>query len=425
MALTGGLAAAGFALLALVAAYVAFRHPQLVGPLVALLLPAGAYSDVFGVELSALEAVVGGSALGYAARLATGAANRRLVPVQWAFVVFVVCTGLSILGPADTSGQVREVCFWAALCLVFHAVTSELAARRGSSLLLVGLAFALLFESAYALYEYVDRWSDRFSLGNGAIVFPLPRGTLDHPNALGQFLVLAGFIAIALALAERGMVRRVGFLAVIGAMLALPVTFSRASWIACAAGAAVFLLDRRARVPVLVGSTIVATIAAALALVLGGAIGERITSLFTAGVSGIANFRLELVDRAVRAIAEHPLTGPGFFEELGVYAGRPDLVTHPHNLFLGIAVFFGIPAAVAFAAVVALAFDTVLRQLRASVERHRPAVGGLAFLVALLVNGLFEYPFWNGTLATLIVLGIAVAATRSEPEPLDLQAEFT
>ena len=425
VALAGEVALAALCALALAVALATFHRPQLGAPLVAILLPATVHADALGVQASPLDAAIGGCAVGYGVRLAARADERHMEPVHWAYVALVACIGLSLLGPGDTSSQLRQLLFWGALGLVFHAVTSHLAVRRGAGLLLGGLAVALLVEAALALYEYADAWSDRFSLREGAIIYPLPRGTLDHPNALAQFLVLGAFIALALALAERGAVRRLGFVAAAGAAVALPVTFSRASWIACAAGAAVFLIDRRARVPVLVGGAVVCALGALLALVVGGAIGERISSLFAAGVSGLANFRLALVERAAVALAEHPLTGVGRFEEMGVYAGRPDLVTHPHNLVLGVAVFFGIPAALAFVAVVALAFAAASKRLRDRVGEAGAATGCLAFLVALVVNGLFEYPFWNPALTALIVLGLAVAYAGTVREQHDLQGETT
>lgn len=423
VALAGEVALAGLCALALAVAAVTLHRPELGGPLVAVLLPAAAHTDVLGIQASPLDVGIGGCAIGYGVRLALRPDERQMEPVHWAYLVFVGCIGLSLFGPGDSSSQMRQLLFWSALGLVFHAVTSQLARRRGAGILLGGVAIALLVESALALYEYADAWSERFSLREGAIIYPLPSGTLDHPNALAQFLVLGAFLALALTFAERGAARRLGFVAASAAVLALPVTFSRASWIAGAAGAAMFLLDKRARRPVLLGGAVVGTVGALLALVLGGAIGERIASLFTARASGQANFRLVLVERAAAAVAEHPLTGVGRFEELGVYAGRPDLVTHPHNLFLGIAVFFGIPAALAFATLVALAFAAAFKRLRHRVGASRAALASLAFLVALAVNGLFEYPFWNSALATLTVLGLAVACAGTVREQDDLQQE--
>ena len=398
-----GAAAAGLGMLALVVALAAFRHPYVLGPLVAVLLP---------VEVP-LKAAVAGGALGYAARLVTRRQELRLRPAHWTFALFVAWVALSTLNPGPDSLQLRDLLFWGALAFVFHAVTTHLEGRRERRLLLAGLAVATLTEASFALFQYVDRWSDRFSRLNGAIVFPLPEGTLDHANVLAQFLVLATFALLALALADSRFVRRAGVLVVGASSLALVVTFSRASWIAFVAAAAVYLLHRRSRTPLLIAGGLGAGASAVLALTGAGAIGARISSLFTAPVSGFADFRLELAERAARSAADHPLIGSGRFEEVGIYAGRLDLALHPHNLFLGLAVFFGIPAAVAFGALVVVAVKASWDGVRNRTGSERlAAVGALAFLVALLVNGLFEYPFFSPSVKTLIVVGLAAVVPR-------------
>jgi O-antigen ligase len=415
-----GAAAAALGALALVAGVASYRRPAVLGALVALLLPAGRHADVVGVEVSPLDAVVVGGAIGYLIAVSTGRLRLRLRAADWTFAVLLVCIAVSTLGPVDDTSRMRELVVWAGLAVVFHAVTRHLEERRDVGLLLGALAAAVLFEASFALYEYLDGWSERFSLRSGAIVYPLPEGTLTHANALAQFLVLGGFVVLALSLAERVLLRRLGLVTAAAASVALVVTFSRASWIAFAAGACVFLLDRRTRVPVLVGGAIATVAGTALALTNAGAIGARFSSLFSADTGNLSSFRLEIAERAVRIAADHPLTGSGHFEEIGVYAGRPDLATHPHNLFLGLAVFFGIPAALAFATLVVFAARAAWSAFRRGPDARRlTAVGLLAFLAALLVNGLFEYPFWNPTLTALVVLGLAAAVSlgRADATP--------
>ena len=329
---------------------------------------------------------------------------------HWIFAVLVVFIGLSMLGPAEVSGQRHAFLLWGALGCVCHAVTTYLDSRRNARLLIVGLAVPTLVEAALAFSEYIGSWSQRFFRLNGAIVYPLPKGTLGHANALGQFLVLASLAIFALVLAERGVPRWCGLLAASAGGLALVVTFSRASWIAFAVGACVYIVERKARARVVTAGVVVAGVAAVLALVVRGAIGERISSLFTA--SRLSSFRIELWERAARIVVAHPLTGSGHFREVGIYAGRPDVATHPHNLFLGLAVFYGIPAAVAFAGLVLVALRTTWRGSRqASAPARLVALGFLSLLVAFLVNGVFEYPFWNLSLTTLVVLLLAVSVT--------------
>lgn len=415
LGVVGGVVEALLGAIALAALAAAYQRPYLVGPFVALLLPAGERLDVLQAQVAPLEAVVGGGAIGYLLGALTRRDRLRLGVADWIFVVFLAFVALSALGPVDESDRVREALFWVSLGIAFHAVATHFESRRDLRLMLVALGAATLVESSVALFEYVSRWSERFSLLGGAIVYPLPEGTLGHPNALAGFLVLATLAVLALALSDGGVLGRLGLLASGVAILALVVTFSRASWIALAVGAAVYLVDRRTRRPVIVVGTVALLATAATALV-GGAIGERISSLFRTESSDLYGFRLELVERAARIAADNPLTGIGHFEEVGVYAGRPDVATHPHNLFLGIAVFFGVPAALAFAGLVFVAFRAAWRGYRERVdERRLTALGLVATLVALVVHGVFEYPFWNPSLAALVVLVLAMAIAFERP----------
>lgn len=423
LAAVAGVAAAGLGLLAVGAFVVAYRRPYLLGPSVALLLPANDTVVVLNAQVAPLEAVVGGGALGYLGFLATGHERFRVSVSDWTFAVLLACIALSTLGPVDNSDRAREVLFWSALALTFHAVRTHFGNPRDRRFLFLALATATIVEVSYALFEYADRWSERISALGGAFVYPLPQGTLDHPNALAQFLVLGGLTVVALGLGEPGWWRRVGLLVGIASSLALLVTFSRASWIACTAGAAVYLVERRARLPVLVVGGAAAVAALALALVDSGAIGARIASLST-GTSGLYDFRFELIARGARIAAQHPLTGSGHFEETGIYAGRETLATHPHNLFVGIAVFFGIPAALGFAGLVLLALRATVSRFRAASGAWRlTEVGLLGVVVALLVNGILEYPFWNSSLTVLIVLILAVATGSAPPARVNRPAE--
>ena len=205
-------------------------------------------------------------------------------------------------------------------------------------------------------------------------------------------------------------------------MLALVVTFSRASWIAFAVGASVYLLERRTRGPVLVAGAVAAIGAAAAALFDAGAIGARISSLFRGDAGGLYDFRLELGRRAARIVADHPLTGSGHFEEAGCLrrSSRPrNPSTQPVPRAGG---FFGIPAALAFAGLVFLGFRAAWRGYRLRVDGRRlTALGFVAALSALLVNGVLEYPLWNASLAALVVVVLAVAVTfehkaREQPD---------
>jgi O-antigen ligase len=248
-------------------------------------------------------------------------------------------------------------------------------------------------------------------------VYPQPVGTLENPNSAAPFLVLCMLLIAGRALGEsRG--RRAVAVAVavlIGVAALLP--YSRGGWIALAVGLIAFsAVQRRARY-------LIATLAAlggllVAAIVFGGTFGSRITSVASRHFSDLYGFRLTLAERATHLIVHHPLTGTGVFHEVGTYAGRPTLATHPHDLLLGVAVFFGIPAALGFLAVLVLAFRGSLRaSLRGAGARRAEGVGAFAALAAVVANGFLEYQFWNQSMAVLIMLALAYAVALGEPEP--------
>jgi O-antigen ligase len=405
----GGPAAAGLSLLAVVALVTGARAPGLLGPLVALLLPAGETVRVLGAQVAPLEAVLGGGAIGYLVHIAMRQERVRRHAAHWMFLGFLVFVALSTLGPVDNSDRLRELAFWGALGVVFLAITSHLRIRRNFTLLFVSLAASTLVEASIALYQYLDSWSGRFSLLHGAIVYPLPDGTLEHSNALGHFLVLGALTVLALALAERGVLRHAGFVVAGLGAVGLLVTFSRASWIAFVIGGCVYVLSRATRRVALAAGGAGVIVGSILVLASGSAIGARISSLFRGDSGGLYDFRLELIRRGARSVADHPLTGTGHFEVVGVYAGRPDVATHPHNVFLGLAVFFGIPAALAFAGLVLLAMRAAWRASRVPGDaRCLTALGLVGVFIAFLANGLFEYPFWSKSLTVVIALVLAL-----------------
>ena len=399
----------------------AWAHPGLVAPYLAIVLPFGHWHpDVIGSQAPALEAASAGVALGCLPHLI----SRRSEPIHLgaadgAFAVFFAGVVLSGAGPAPKGAWAHNVVFWGALTIAF--VTSSRALRSGPArlLLLAGVTVTGAVEAIITIVQYAQGASERFSRLGGAIVYPQPVGTLENPNAAAPFLVLCMLLLAGRAPAEpRG--RRalvVALAALIGVASFLP--YSRGGWIALAAGLVAWSALQR-RVRYLIGTVAVLGGLLLTAIVFGGTFGSRITSLASRRFSDLYGFRWTLAQRAVHHIVDHPLTGTGVFHEIGTYAGRPSLATHPHDLLLGVAVFFGIPAALGFLAVLVLAFrGSIQASLQGSGAVRAEGVGAFAALVALFVNGFLEYQFWNQSLAVLavLVLAYAVALGRSATEP--------
>jgi O-Antigen ligase len=383
----------------------------------ALLLPVGfAHTSVHGVQITLVHGAVIGAAVGYALRLARLRERPDLGAPDLAFAALVAGILLSGAGPVAKGVWLHDVAFWGSLAVSFHCCVRVLADAGARRRLYVALAGVALGEGIYAIVEYARASSSRFFRLGGAVVYPQPQGTLQHPNALGAFLVLALLILLGAAAAHRGRVRVAGLALVVVLLFATAAPFSRGAWVALAGGVLAFVLVQRAGRRYFVGGAAVLAIAVgSVALFDSGPLGKRITSPFETNANTLYGFRATLARKAADVIADHPLTGAGRFLERGIYAGQPTVATHPHDLLLGVAVFFGIPAAVAFTALLWLALRAAWRaRSSAAGSLSTEAVGVVAALVALLVDGVFEYPFWNTTLTveTVLLLMLAAALAR-------------
>jgi O-antigen ligase len=425
-AATGGAAAAAGALpvtaavLFVAGVCIGFGRPSLVAPFLALLLPIGfSLTSVHGVQISLLHAAVVGSGGGYALRLYRRGRRPQLEAPDIAFGAFLAGVTLSGVGPVAKPVWLHELALWGGLALVFHCTVRALAQHRARQTLYLALAATGLFEAIYAIAQYATNPS-LVSLG-GTAAYLRPEATLQHPNSLGGFLVLVALVLLGAALAEQRRVRSLGLALVVVIVLGTATTFSRGAWISFGAGVVALIVAGRRHRRLLGGAgaglAIVATTVALLDL---GPLGRRLSSLLNSDALSLYGFRATLVHRALDVIAHHPLTGAGAFHVQGVYAGAPTAVAHPHDMLLGVGVFFGIPAATAFTVLLAIAVRAAWRASRShDVPLAAEGVGAFAALVALLVNGLFEYQFWNNGLtveiALLLVLAVAIGRAPRAP----------
>jgi O-antigen ligase len=396
------------------------RHPVAVPAAAVLALPFGfSVTLIGGVQVGLLDALLWGTAVGYASSLVHSRRLPDLTPPDIAVAAFVVAVGISGASAVGKGEWLHEVALWAALAAVFHCSIRALRASAGRHLFFVSLGITVAVEAIYAIEQFISAAGSRFSRLGGAIIFPQPQATLQHPNALGAFLVVAALLLAGKALGARGRARwswvALAALASIGAI----VPFSRGSWISFAAGAVVFLLllDRRHRRAVGVVLATAAAAVVAVAVFDNGALGARLRSF--GQVTSLNGFRATIAHRALHVIAAHPIEGAGRFVEAGIYAGRRTVATHPHDLFLGIGVFFGVPAMIAFAALLILCVRSAWRaRTVGSASVAAEGAGALAAVAALLVDGFFEYPFWNTALTVetmlLLMLSAALGAAWQE-----------
>jgi O-antigen ligase len=389
------------------------RHRSAVPATAALALPFGfSVTGLGGVQVGLLDALLWGTAVGYASSFVRARRLPELTPADVAAAAFVVGVGISGASAVGKGLWIHELALWGSLAAIFHCSIRALREPGARRLFFACLGVTVAVEAIYAIEQFVSAAGSRFSRLGGAIIYPQPQATLQHPNALGAFLAVAALLLAGKALGAHRRARWVwAALAMLGAIGAV-VPFSRGSWISLAAGAVVlvFLLDRRHRRAV--GAVLAAAGAAAVAVGAfdDGALGARLRSF--GDVTDLNGFRVTIARRALHLIAAHPIEGAGRFLEAGIYAGRRTVATHPHDLLLGVGVFFGLPALIAFAALLVLCIRSAWHgRTLGSASVAAESAAALAALAALLVDGLFEYPFWNTTwtVETMLLLGVSAA----------------
>ena len=414
-----GLALTALLAVALSSFAIGWRRPVLTPPFLALLLPAGAFAlPVFGVQAPLLEVALVAAGAGYLLCLLGEWRGADLALADGVLLALVLAVGISGMNAPDAAVWLHELAFWTGLALLLHCASRVLRDGASRARLVFAIAAVALFESSLALVEYIRGREERLGEISATAVAIRPDGTLEHANALGLFLGVAVFVVLAGVLAENGWRRAALAATAVVTALGIAVTFSRTAWLALAAGAALLVLDGKARRPLLVAAGFGAVAFAGL-VATDAAFRARVSSFVALDALDPNGFRREMWGRAAELVVDHPLTGAATFNEQALYGGVLVRAYHPHNLMLGLAVSFGLLAAIAFALLLVLAGHGVWMAWRRGGDGalRSTALAVLAALLALAVAGIFEYPFWNEPLATRVVLllSLAVAIARVAP----------
>lgn len=239
-------------------------------------------------------------------------------------------------------------------------------------------------------------------------------------NAVALFLVpmVAFSGAVALHWEDRRVRWAAAALAALGT-LCVVLSFSRGGYLALGAVVVALALSHRKRL-VIVGAGVV--VAAGLMLV--SSIRHRVlTELdFTNGSNTLVG-RFHLWSVAIQMLRDHPIFGAGLSGFAAVLAPywnptNADRFTYPHNIVLNSWTETGILGVIAFAWILFAGFRSSWQGWRSSPALWHPVhLGVLVALVAVIVHGLVDVPYWKNDLSlelwALLSLTLAAAAVSS------------
>ena len=365
-------------------------------------------------------AVLGLAAIGYASLLlnlvrdkgrplAYSPINRYIILYA---AIYLAGTFFSVNRASSLNPGLLSVAFILFAVVLYNSVTG----RRQLDVLIVLMVLAGTLVSFYGILQYLFGWgyqsaawvdSDMFS----SISFRVP-STLENPNMLGQYLLLAIPLGGACLLGARTWGRRIFYLCCCGIMLlCMILTFSRGAWLALLFAGAIFVLFLNPRLILLVPFALVA-----LYFVLPDTVISRFTSIGDL-TDNSTSYRVYIWMGVLAMLKDYWLCGIGpgdaaFNMVYPAYSYNSIDAPHSHNLFLQIVCDAGICALVVFF----LLLFHYFRMLCTAVSREKDWQSRLfqiAFgsgVCGFLIQAMTDYSFYNYRVMFLFWAYLAVGA---------------
>ena len=373
--------------------------------------------------------------------------------------IFSVAPQLSLFGDPMREEGISTLLAYAALTVLFSQLV---ASEKQFHLLMLGLIGASLLIALNAIANYGGYYPIGQLVHQRGYLGPGVGSTVGNPNFLGKFLVLILPLSLAYGCASRSRVQTLyGTVAFLACLVALVLTFTRASWLAFFIEMIIFfsitgrMLLRKKGVMV-AGTAIVTCVVAAL-LYWGGAqdsgrdffdlAGKKIYGSFDFGKGRGVATRLFVWEKTIGMVRERPLFGFGpdaqskameafnleyclRFNDWSI-ADRGDqrvirfsgltLLDRAHNNYLDVALTQGLVGLAAYLATVITFLVWLIRTLRGEKNSSLRIIycGLAASFCGYLVNDIFIFSvvsvsptFWS-----LMGLTLAVKSHTSELTP--------
>ena len=292
--------------------------------------------------------------------------------------------------------------FFHITCMLCVIVTVSAVERTGDLVRLAGFAsFAMFCTSAYGVIQRIQGVEINYSYVVICVNAGVPGrvySVFDHPNAFGEVLVMLLPLAVALVIASRSRWGKLAALCAAGTgVIALGMTYNRASWIGGVAAAGVFVfLWHRKLIPGLLLLGICAL------PVLPDTIFNRILTIFNLKDTSTSS-RFPLYAAALEMIKTRPIRGAGLgtdvvrlaIKDMNLYHGAAPFV-HAHNLYLQIWLETGLIGLLSYLAAMISALKAAAEacKLRCPQEARLITIGAAAAVAGILVDCLADY-LWN------------------------------
>jgi tetratricopeptide (TPR) repeat protein/O-antigen ligase len=294
----------------------------------------------------------------------------RKTPLDIVLLAWLAWEAISSACSLDRTESMRELVYSACLVAFFFIITRNVENQK-QAFSLIGVIAALgVVEAAYGIPErlgikllYESRVKESLSQAEVLVARGSILGTFGNANQLASYLSLTCPLLFGAACICRGLRRAISIACLATVIACLILIGARGSWIAAAAGLAVFTIwyakGRMREVMITVG--IILLISALLLAVIMSVKPQIARELFgrLQGAAASLNYRFLAWRLSLRMIAQRPLLGggPGMFKFLFLptmaeylsgfdplsYWNLTEKMNEPHNEYLQTAVETGIP----------------------------------------------------------------------------------
>jgi len=356
----------------------------------------------------------------------TNGAQKIRVPAVKAIVVYIFATAMGIIFSVKPLETLPGGAAYILFAFTAAAVAGSAETRRGVEMAFAAMCFGGILVALYGIAQYFlggiitsSAWADTQMFADMTRIY----STLENPNMLAEYLLLIIPFVFAKAICASDDLRRLFWIAALGAMLlCILLTYARGAWLGLIAAMAIFLimLDRRFILLGIVGII-------ALAFVLPKEIIDRFLSIGNIK-DGSTSYRIFIWLATLTMIRDHWLTGIGpgvkaFQQVYPVYAYSAVVAPHAHNLFLQLWCDGGIFALGGFTATLGSLTRALAAGTKKEITGRKTAnnsrvyrIAAISAIAGFTVQGLTDYSFYNYrvTLVFWCVIGLSCALASSE-----------
>ena len=370
------------------------------------------------------------SMLGFAALLVlfyAGAMSRRDFRLDVRHIGFypVVLFGamfLAVLFSYEPSASFRFLLYHISAAMCVLVTVSAVRGTEDLKRLAAGGGVCVLVSSLYGVYQRIQGVEVNESYVDLEVNAGMPgrvESYFDNPNTFAEVLILLLPLVLALILCSKRGISRVTACGVFAVgVLALGMTYSRASWVgmACAMVVLVFLWK-----PKLIPAF--AVLCVVMVPFLPDTIWHRVLTIFNPADTSTAS-RIPLYQAALEVIRTSPVSGAGlgtaavqdYISDFNLYHAEAPFV-HAHNFYLQVWIEAGLLGFLGFVGSMLWNIKKAARTVRhcAPSAARTITCAGAAALCGAMVCGLADY-LWNYPRVMCIfwfVFALTIAGSRS------------